>query len=276
LFIIKIKRPKAPDFLLDPNGPWIKEIERAKAHYSNGSTEAFEFKLYNDARVKEALKRVFIKCAYCESSYGAVYDGDVEHFRPKGKVKEKDPPTPGYFWLANDWDNLFLSCQHCNQRRKHILVGEEELESHGKMDQFPLDPETVRVHECSAEFENEEKARLLINPCKDLPEEHFQYERENSVMIPLTTKGETSIRVYVLHRPILVQERKKQMLKLFKQMAIAKNLLEQMNNQIDNNNIKNLFEMALESVMDFTKETEVYAGMSRYFVRQFLQQNNLL
>ena len=30
---IKITRPPAPDFLTDPNGLWVKEIERAKNHY---------------------------------------------------------------------------------------------------------------------------------------------------------------------------------------------------------------------------------------------------
>ena len=94
------------------------ETARAIEHYNNNVEGTFEFKLYNDTKVKDELKKIFAKCAYCESSYGAVYDGDVEHFRPKGRIKEKDPATPGYYWLANNWDNLFLACQHCNQRRK--------------------------------------------------------------------------------------------------------------------------------------------------------------
>jgi hypothetical protein len=274
--MIRIKRPKAPAFMIDPNGLWVKETEKAKQHYLNSNAKPFEFKMYNDARVKDELKKVFVKCAYCETTYGAVYDGDVEHFRPKGKVKEKTPQTPGYYWLANDWDNLFLACQHCNQRRKHILVGETELEGYGKLDQFPIDPENKRVILAGADLKHEEKARLLINPCKDKPEEHIIYEKENAVMIPLTKKGETSIKVYVLQRPILVQERKKQMLKLFKQMSIAKFLLEQLNHDPGNEDKKHVFEAALELVMDFTKDTEVYAGMSRYFVKQFLNENGLL
>jgi hypothetical protein len=95
-------------------------------------------------------------------------------------------------------------------------------------------------------------------------------------MIPLTKKGETSIKVYVLQRPNLVQERKKQMLKLFKQMAIAKHLLEDYNKNPIDTAKKEAFQMVLDVVMEFTKETEDYAGMSRYFVKDFLKQNGLL
>jgi hypothetical protein len=165
--MIRIQRPKAPGFLLNPASVWADEINRAKEHYKNNNVEVFEFKLYNDIRLKDALKKVFLKCAYCESTYGAVYDGDVEHFRPKGKVKEKNPQTPGYYWLANDWNNLFLACQHCNQRRRHVLVGETELEGYGKMDQFPLASEAKRALDAESDLKQEEKVRLLINPCKD-------------------------------------------------------------------------------------------------------------
>ena len=273
--MISIKRPPAPAFLTDPDGRWMQETQEAIQHYQNGNTKAFEFKMYNDTKVKDALKNVFSKCAYCESSYGAVYDGDVEHFRPKGKVNEKDPQTPGYFWLANDWDNLFLACQHCNQRRRHILLGETTLAGYGKMDQFPLQHEERRLKRFDGEISDEEPARLLINPCKDKPEVHFQYEKENAVMIPLTDNAAVSIKVYVLQRPYLVQERKKQMLKLFKQMAIAKHALEVYNKAPENEGNKQLFLMALSSVMDFTADSEAYAGMSRYFVKAFLRENGL-
>lgn len=273
--MIKIRRPQAPAFLTDPEGLWVKEIENAIAHYNTVNPASFKFEMYNDTRLKDELKKFFLKCAYCESTYGAVYDGDVEHFRPKGKVNEKNPQTPGYYWLANDWDNLFLACQHCNQRRKHILVGETELEGYGKLDQFPIHPETHRAATVDSDLKKEERARLLINPCKDKPEVHFKYEKENAVMIPLSKKGETSVKVFVLQRPFLVQERKKKMIKLFKQMAIAKHLLEDYNADQGNNAKRELFELALDNVVEFTLDSEEYAGMSRYFVRSFLQENGI-
>jgi hypothetical protein len=39
------------------------------------------------------------KCAYCESRVLHVSPGEVEHYRPKGRVTE-DPDHPGYYWLA--------------------------------------------------------------------------------------------------------------------------------------------------------------------------------
>lgn len=273
--MIPIKRPAAPPFLIDPEDKWCKETARAIAHYKNGSAESFEFNMYNDPRLKDELKKVFVKCAYCESSYGAVYDGDVEHFRPKGKVKEKHPQTPGYYWLANDWDNLFLACQHCNQRRKHLLFGEDKLEAYGKLDQFPLEPEDKRLSDPGGDLDEEEKARLLINPCKDKPEEHLSYENREGVIVPLTRKGEASVKVYVLQRVLLVQERKKRMLDLFTQMFRVKRELEEMNTSPADAQKKKRFEFELDALMKFTSANAPYAGMCRYFVKAFLKENGL-
>ena len=45
------------------------------------------------------------KCAYCESPTDSVAHGDVEHFRPKSV----------YWWLAYCYDNYVYACQICNQ-----------------------------------------------------------------------------------------------------------------------------------------------------------------
>jgi uncharacterized protein (TIGR02646 family) len=275
--MIKIKRGAAPSFLVNLEEKWCKEIEEAKRHYENGSTAAFEFKMYKDTLLKNELEKIFIKCAYCESPYTAVYDGDVEHFRPKGKVNEKTPKTPGYYWLANDWDNLFLSCQHCNQRRKHILYGEEKLKGYGKLDQFPLDTggETRRLNTPEDDFDAEEKVRLLINPCKDEPDRHFAYEKKEGVIVPLTKMGVVSMNVYALLRPRLVKERKKRMLSLFTQMTRVKRKLEDLNAAPGEEN--KIIELRFEfnALIEFIKADAPYAGMCRYFVKEFLVENRI-
>jgi 5-methylcytosine-specific restriction endonuclease McrA len=273
--MISIKRPPTPEFLLDPLKKWEKEKQSAINHYANGSTStSFEFETYNDSMLKDELKKFFTKCAYCESSYGAVYDGDIEHFRPKGKVNEKSPQTPGYYWLANDWDNLLLACQHCNQRRNHLLDGETSLKGLGKLDQFPLSDETKRVSTHLELLDEEEKVRLLLNPCKDRPEEHFEYENTEAVIRPITKKGESSVRVYALQRPLLVQERKKRLKQLFHQMDIVKRELERFN--VDGSDIqKKLFARELDFLLNFTKSESIYAGMCRYFVKSFFSENGI-
>src|SRR5207248_2896103 len=59
-----------------------------------------------------------------ESFFAHTGYGDVEHFRPKGGYKQRETDElkrPGYYWLAYAWDNLFCSCQLCNQRFKRNL-----------------------------------------------------------------------------------------------------------------------------------------------------------
>ena len=273
--MIFIKRPAAPAFLTDPNGKWQKETLKAIAHYTQGLPGEFEFAAYNDSKLKDELKKVFVKCAYCETVYGAAYDGDIEHFRPKGRIKEKNPSKPGYYWLANDWDNLLLSCQHCNQRRQHILVGEDELRGAGKLDQFPLEPETSRAKDHTADLTTEDGARLLINPCWEDPQKHLAYEPTEAVIVPLTKMGEISVEIYALRRPLLVQERKKKMLLLFRQMERVREALERLNADVDNQALQSQLKREVNDLLADTKPEAQYAGMCRFFVKKFLKDNNI-
>src|SRR5437773_10176180 len=78
------------------------------------------------------------KCWYSEV-YLEGADPNVDHFRPKGRVREVGPdlePTgatsDGYWWLAFDPDNYRLVALHANQRRV-------DRDSHGgKWDFFPV------------------------------------------------------------------------------------------------------------------------------------------
>jgi hypothetical protein len=273
--MIPIKRPPVPAFLSEVGNPWLEETEQAKKHYQGGATDSFDFKLYNHSTVKDELKKTFVKCAYCESNYGAVFDGDVEHFRPKGKVSEKTPQTPGYYWLANEWDNLFLACQHCNQRRKHLLDGETKLTGLGKLDQFPIEPKEHRMHSPTGDFAREEQARLLLNPCTDDPIPHLAYEPEEGVVVPLTLKGKKSVEVFALQRPYLVKERKKRLLEVFAQIDRVKRVLVLMNQQPAVPEWKRWFTDELSYLLSYSADHAPYAGMCRFFTKKFLQENNL-
>jgi hypothetical protein len=93
---------------------------------------------HND--VLKALRDVVgDKCWYSEVSLAGA-DANVDHFRPKGNVKEIDDQTltptgkssEGYWWLAFDIMNYRLSSVHSNQRRV------DETTSGGKWDYFPI------------------------------------------------------------------------------------------------------------------------------------------
>ena len=88
--------------------------------------------------------------------------------------------------------------------------------------------------------------------------------------------GKTSVEVYVLQRRRLVQERKKRLIFLFKHMKIAKDLLEEMNSNAIDADVRLKFEEAIDILRYYTNKDQPYAGMCRYFVRRFMEENNLI
>lgn len=109
-----------------PNILTKKGIELAtqmKIAYEAGErTFEFDKNIYGHKEVKDQLIKIQnYKCCFCEAKIGHIDDGDVEHFRPKRAYKQKKGNAlqyPGYYWLAYNWDNLFLACTKCNGRNK--------------------------------------------------------------------------------------------------------------------------------------------------------------
>jgi uncharacterized protein (TIGR02646 family) len=95
------------------------------------------------------------KCWYCESM-DPRSDNAVDHYRPKGNVKDASPAHDGYWWLAFKWSNYRFSCTYCNSIRKSAkTVG-------GKQDYFPLWDEAKRAREEDDPLLDE--IPLLIDP----------------------------------------------------------------------------------------------------------------
>lgn len=152
-------RPLRPAFL--SSSQVAVERRRIKAIVlANGRAKSKEFKplwLKDDVR-----KRLWTyqqqKCCYCEQKREMMYEGDVEHFRPKAGVTE-DPTHPGYWWLAYSWRNLFFACKVCNQK-KH------------KGNRFPLlDGRRARAPSDRIALERP----TLIDPSRDHPEKCIDY-----------------------------------------------------------------------------------------------------
>src|SRR6266567_4722545 len=120
--MIYIQRSDPPEVFTKKNGPALKEKLLAEKYFSTQPPPAgkFEFKFYSTQKdkYKDILVKVFnSRCAYCECFITASARGDIEHFRPKQEYKNRDGTTirPGYYWLASNWHNLYLSCTNCNQ-----------------------------------------------------------------------------------------------------------------------------------------------------------------
>lgn len=210
----RVKKPE----ILEQNA----DVEHTDAHtyYTVDNNEkAYNHTLFKNEEVKKALEQLFNgKCAYCESKVMKTSAIDKEHFRPKTSVKNKANKTTirGYYWLAADWDNLFLACPHCNRTGTHETIDGEEFVS-GKLDYFPLSDEKSRVGYGQA-LEREEKVRLLINPCIENPEKIIQYNEDGEILPLLNISGrqeamvKESVEIFGLQRSQLHKDRKEKWL----------------------------------------------------------------
>jgi uncharacterized protein (TIGR02646 family) len=171
----------------------------------------FDPKIYRHPEVKNALcEAQNDKCCFCESRVTHIAYGNVEHFRPKKAfVQRRGDPlnTPGYYWLAYEWTNLFLCCDICNQKYKQNL--------------FPLrNPgRRARSHRDSVAAERP----LFINPEED-PSPYLRFHREIVCAYRNNRRGRATIDGLGLNRVELVEKRQDR-LKDVKALTDSKGLL---------------------------------------------------
>ncbi|MFH1220205.1 MAG: hypothetical protein V1694_07100 [Candidatus Eisenbacteria bacterium] len=196
--MIRINKPETgPPILSDPAKRGPKETAKIKGLYDAGQRDfTFDSGIYGTASVKNKLITVQRqKCSFCESRITHVSYGDVEHFRPKGGAQQTvDDPmsTPGYYWLAYDWGNLFLSCQICNQRFKKNL--------------FPLADPTRRARSHHDDLALE--APLFIHPAFDDPLDFIGFRDEYAYAVDDNPRGEATWKNLGLNRDELVEMRR--------------------------------------------------------------------
>lgn len=181
--MIKIIKDLAPEKLLKNGSAQtkidLKEYLNNKSKYDFGQLK-FEAlsTIYNSDIVRETLETIQKnKCCYCETK-STRSNSDVEHFRPKAAYSSRfkgESFYPGYFWLAYDWNNLFLACQVCNQIFKN--------------DFFPIESESTRAQLNNFEITNE--ISLFVHPSQDEPEKEIEYKE--SMPFGKTAKGKSTI-----------------------------------------------------------------------------------
>ena len=199
--MIGIGRPeRAPDVLLNAGEEVTRlnceSYDMNKEAYRSGS-EKFPFKgnIYAHKKVKTALLQAqHEKCCYCESKFRANSPGAVEHFRPKGAVKQESSAArlyPGYYWLAYQWNNLLVSCERCNSSYKGSL--------------FPLQDESKRArshHDCI-----EAETPIFVDPAAEEPRHHIRFRGVE--VEGLTKRGLRTIEGLGLRRDDLEEARAK-------------------------------------------------------------------
>src|SRR5258708_6168668 len=130
---------------LSPSDSWILRAEQAleEMHMAETKAERDEV-LRRRARVWSLVKDDLSelshgKCWYCESRQSRSYMV-VDHFRPKGTIKDADPEHEGYWWLAFDLSNYRFACTFCNSPAK-----DSDDITRGKRNFFPLVDESLRA-----------------------------------------------------------------------------------------------------------------------------------
>ncbi len=200
--MIRIHKPAQAPKILRERGKARTATDRAAYDlspndYRNGhKTFDFESKIYGAKSVKNALiKAQHDKCCFCESKVTHIAYGDVEHFRPKAGFRQSDNDSlgrPGYYWLAYRWENLFFSCQLCNQRYKKNL--------------FPLRDPAKRARSHHDDVGQEES--LFIDPAAMNPTDYISFREEYPYAIGGNLTGKTTIKALGVDREPLTEIRR--------------------------------------------------------------------
>lgn len=190
--MIRVFRPDEPPDILLKKGRQKKEemchlYDKSPNEYISGEQRfTFYSSIYSHTSVKDALSKAqHGKCCYCESKPQANSYGVIEHFRPKGSVKaeeSKPDQTPGYYWLAYDWNNLLFCCERCNTSHKKTW--------------FPLTQPEERA--CSHNDDICAESPLFIDPGQEDPKDHIRFR--GAAIYPLTVRGKETIKRLGLQR----------------------------------------------------------------------------
>lgn len=196
--------------------------------------------------VRDSLDRLFhYKCAYCENLITTENPGNIDTFRPKNGVVDLDGIIypDHYWWLAYEWENLYLTCEICNQR---------------KGSRFPIRKKRAAPGDRGEALLREDA--LLLDPCVDYPEEHLVFD-ESGVVTSATEKGSTTIQILDLNRSSTVNSRAE----TYRSLASAWQSL--LASEKDPARLNERSQM----LHDLVDPTKPFAAMRRQFVGQWLR-----
>lgn len=151
-------------------------------------SDTFDSAFYSGHGIKEALMTShFGKCVFCESKVRAIAHGDVEHFRPKAGYDQGHTFNhDGYFWRAYAWENLYFSCQVCNQVYKN--------------NDFPLLPDdTPALTLTRKTFDRDDRKErpVLIDPGFEDPRDFIRFDPRTGRAYPWDV-----LRAYLAKNPV--------------------------------------------------------------------------
>ena len=196
--VIRVRRSTAGrPTQLDVKVP--RETQRAREFFEDGGVatrqQGFQFDsgVFGSPHVRNSLYELFSgRCAYCTLAWPAEAL-EIDHFRPlQGAVSANGESSRiHYYWLANEWENLYPACAQCNM---------------AKGAKFPVAGKRASPGTTHDDLEAEKPG--LIDPCAEDPERIFAYLPSGQV-VTTDVRGRQTIDVLALNRPDLVSERRK-------------------------------------------------------------------
>ena len=252
--MILICKPNAPARLeagIEQTQQDCIEFDKNIKHYLDGNSFSFKQQIYGHEDVKNCLiSAQHGKCCYCEGKFGAHDYGDIEHYRPKGAVKQDNNSEklyPGYYWLAYSWKNLYYSCRICNQKKSVF---------------FPLAKPASRARSHNDNIADEEP--LLLNPGDtDDPGNHVEFigPRVQS----LSKMGHKTIETIDLNRIELLEDRLRQFQIVKDTMEIV-NILNRQTKFGNSDEVNDILVKARRTLDCAVKQTAEYSAMIIDFI----------
>lgn len=195
------------------------------------------------------------KCWYCERKLPRS-ELVIEHFRPKRRVT-KVQGHPGYYWLSASIKNFRVACKNCNCR----WTNPDGLVA-GKGNYFPLMDEKKRVSSRGRDLRVEKP--LLYDPLCQVDCEGLIFVGDGSCLPAAddyveVNRAFSSIVLYNLNNPSLVDSRKKIFGDLYLQAKLASSIMY---------SDPDLFSEAINNIRSKSKEGSEYAGLVRSTIRK--------
>lgn len=189
------------------------------------------------------------KCWYCESSTTRSYP-HVDHFRPKGAVKEVSDHL-GYWWLAFDPGNYRFSCAWCNSK--------------GKGKKFPVADEKNRCFHEQDTLDDEKP--VLLDPIDPRDPELLAFQPTGGVIpAALDTRGfeysraDQTIRILLLVHQDIVERR-------FAVSVSVRTVVKRANRSLprckDDNESRELFAECVKEILAMIDERAEYSAAAR-------------
>ncbi|WP_306046078.1 hypothetical protein [Nioella sp. MMSF_3534] len=244
-----------------PDG-WYARAAAAKAAVEAGDSLDDHADVWRDLKHNMADLFPNEKCWYCETKC-VRDDNAVDHYRPKGRVRDAINPHSGYRWLAFDLNNFRYSCRYCNERRVNVKGDTEG----GKADRFPLLDESKRVYNegpCDEEFP------VLLDPCDPTDWKLLGCQLENGK--PCSTsqdetdkqRVEESIKIFHLHHEPTCKARHAEAVHFVQLVKEAKQLYLQLETELAGHQSFKRKAAEILTAMDRSAE---YSGEKHFLLR---------